>query len=139
MASRTRSSLSSKRKTKAQFFVLSAFIMITILFVMSQFIQPSQIFDTSSAIFVDEIFIFNNIKEKSIELVQISDNCNDLALNLAEFEQFANNFVLRKNADLIYNYQIVQPCADATRTTNFYIAIVSTSASVDSTFTAEAG
>lgn len=135
MVYRTRSSSSSKKSRKAQFFILSAFIMITILFVVSQFIQPSGIFDTSSAVLMDEIFIFNNIKEKSIETVKKSESCSDLALNLAEYKQFVQNFVTQRNAQLTYNYDL-SLCTDATLTTKFYIALVTTRASADSTFTA---
>ena len=133
---RMRNSSNSKRLNKAQFFILSAFVMVTILFVISQFIQPSGIFDTSSAVLMDEIFTFNNIKEKTIELVKISDSCSELNTNLEEYRQFVESFVTQKNARLVYNFDISQPCDDSVLTTDFYIAIVSPRASADSTFTA---
>lgn len=135
MASRTRSSSSSRRPGKAQFFILSAFIIITILFVVSQFIQPSGIFDTASAVLMDEIFVFNNIKEKSISIVKTSENCGDLGFNLEEYKQFVNGFVTQRNSKLTYNYDL-SSCTDATLTTSFYVALVSPRASADSTFTA---
>lgn len=136
MAFRTRNSSGSRRWGKAQFFILSAFIMITVLFVVSQFVQPSGIFDTASAVLSDEIFVFNNIKEKSISIVKLSESCSDLGFNLQEYEEFAQNFVRQRNARLVYNFDVVQPCSDAVLTTNFYIALVSPRASADSTFTA---
>lgn len=134
MASRTRSS-SSSRPGKAQFFILSAFVMITILFVVSQFIQPSGIFDTSSAVLADEVYIFNNIKEKSISIVKTSESCSDLNFNLNEYKGFVQNFVTQRNARLTFNFDL-SSCTDATLTTKFYIALVSPRASADSTFTA---
>jgi len=136
MASRTRSLSNFKRRSKAQFFILSAFIMITILFVVSQFIQPSGIFDTASAVLMDEVFVFNNIKEKSVSVVKLSESCGDLALNLEEYKEFAQNFVTRRNARLVYDYNIDQPCNDAVLSTRFYVVLISPRASADSTFTA---
>ncbi len=130
-----RSSSNSKHRGKAQFFVLSAFVMITILFVVSQFIQPSGIFDTSSAVLIDEIYIFNNIKEKSISIVKISENCRDLNFNLDEYKQFVVNFVTQRNAKLTYNFDL-SSCVDSSPNAKFYIALVSPRASLDSSFTA---
>lgn len=139
MASRTRSSSGSrKRSSKAQFFVLSAFVMIAIMFVMSQFIQPSGIFDTSSVVFMDEVFVFNNVKEKAEQVVQVSESCADLAFNLAEYEQFVEDFARQRNANLAFDFAVVQPCDDDVRMTNFYLSLVSTRASAESTFTAQA-
>ena len=110
--------------------------MITILFVVSQFIQPSTIFDTSNAALSDEAFLFNDIKEKSISTVKISGSCSDLSFNLQELKQFAQTFAAQRNYRLVYNYNIASPCNDATRTTSFYLALTSPRASADSTFTA---
>ena len=133
-----RSLLSYKRGSKAQFFVLSAFIIITILFIISQFLQPAGVFDTSSLIFTDEIFIFNNVKEKAIEVVQISEDCNSLSENLDEYKEFTQDFVRQRNANLILEYNITAPCSDAVRQTNFYMYLVSTRSTVESTFTTSA-
>ena len=131
-------SSSNRKGAKAQFFVLSAFIIITILFVISQFLQPSGVFDTSSIVFTDEIFIFNNVKEKAIEVVQVSENCNSLSSNLNEYKKFTEDFVRQRNANIILEYNITSPCIDSIRQTNFYIYLVSTRSTIDSTFTASA-
>ena len=133
-----RSLLKTRQGTKAQFFVLSAFIIITILFIISQFLQPSGVFDTSAVVFTDEIFIFNNVKEKAIEVVQISEDCNSLSENLDEYKEFTQDFVRQRNANLILEYNITSPCNDVVRETDFYIYLVSTRSTIDSTFTTAA-
>lgn len=135
MARRTRSSSVSKPGRKAQFFILSVFIMITILFVISEFIQPSSIFDTSSVVISDDVFTFNNIKEKAISVVDLSENCKDLSLNLEEYKNFIQKVATQKNQQIVFNYDL-SSCKDSTLTTDFYVALVSTHSSEDATFTA---
>jgi hypothetical protein len=110
--------------------------MVTIIFVVSQFTQPSGILDTSSAVLADETFLFNNIKEKSISIVKLSDSCRDLGFDLEEYKLFIEGFATQRNIRVVYDFEIVQPCSDATMTTDFYIALKSPRASTDSTFTA---
>ncbi len=127
-------SLSKSRK--AQFFILSAFAIISILFVISQWVEPFKIIDTSSAILDDEIFVFNNLKEQSILAVKNSKDCNDLKFNIEEFKLFVDNYILQKNMRLTFNYVITSPCVDSQLATEIYIAVSSTKTSMDSKFTA---
>jgi len=136
MASRTRSLSSLTRGRKAQFFLLSAFVMVAIMFIVSSFIQPSSVFDTSSAVLIDEVYIFNNIKEKAVSVVKLSDGCADLDGNIDEYRQFVQSFVGQRNARLVFNYTIAQPCSNAVMTTNFYVKLTSPRASIDARFTA---
>lgn len=135
MARRTRSS--SRSRMKAQFFVLSGFVMITMLFVLSQFVQPADVFDTSSVVLIDEPFIFNNIKEKAESVVKVSADCADLSSNLGEYRAFVEDYARQRNINLVFNY--VSPgCVDAVRLTNFDVQMVSTRTSISAAFTATA-
>jgi hypothetical protein len=135
MASRTRSSSRSSGH-KAQFFVLSAFVIIVILFVVSQFIQPAGILDSSSAVLIDEGFVYNNIRDKSIEVVKQTETCAELPLNLQEYKDFVQRFIAQRNVKVVYNFQVSQPCSESVMSTSFYLLIASPRASIDGSFTA---
>jgi hypothetical protein len=110
--------------------------MITIMFVVSTFIQPSNVFDTSSAVLMDEAFVFTNIREKTESVVKLSDSCADLDSNLGEYKQFIQSFIGQRNARLDFDYRIVQPCVDNILATDFYIRLTSPRASIDASFRA---
>lgn len=133
MASRTRSLLRSK---KAQFFVLSAFVIVTIIFFMSQWIEPYTIIDTSSVALMDEMFIFNNIKEKAIYTIRQSKDCDELNYNLAEYRYFVEEHILKKGYNLNMNYTIA-PCPkiDSPTVVAFKVALISSSSVLQSNFT----
>jgi hypothetical protein len=88
--------LSSK---KAQFFLLSAFAIITTIFSLSQWIEPYTITDTSQIVFQEEIFLFNNIVEKANETIRLSTK-DELKYNLKEFKLFVEDYAARKNLKL---------------------------------------
>ncbi len=136
MASRTRSSSSYRKGHKAQFFVLSAFVIITILFVVSQFVQPAAIFDSSSAVLVSEPFTFNNIRDKSEYIVKSAETCGDMTNGLNEFKAFVENFGTKRNTRITYNFNVVS-CVDSPRSgsVSFYLGVVSTAAGIDGRFT----
>lgn len=100
--------LSSSRK--AQFFVLTTFIMVSILYFVSKWLEPSTIPDTSVVALRDEPFVFNNVVEKAKETVKVSKSCEDLMFNLEEFKDFVESVVQVKNKWIIY-YQLQSPCA----------------------------
>jgi hypothetical protein len=102
--------LNTKGK-KAQFFVLSAFTIVAILYLISSWIQPYTIIDTSSVVLMQEPFVFNNIKEKAIETVRTSKSCDDLKYNLDEYTNFVNQFSASKNLYYNFNYS-VSPCVN---------------------------
>lgn len=98
-------------KSKAQFFILSAFVIAGILYLVSKWIQPLSVIDTSSAVLMDEFSIFNNIKEKMIYAVNGSKSCEDLRYNIDEYYNFVKNYVLSKGYGLDFNLSI-SPCYD---------------------------
>lgn len=116
MGSRTLSS-SKLRNKKAQFFVLSAFAIISIIFFVSRWIEPFTIIDTSAIALTEEPFVFNNIVEKAQATVTSSKDCDDLKFNLEEYKNFAREFVSKKNYQLIFDY--VVDCEGSSADVNF--------------------
>lgn len=110
--------------------------MITIMFIVSTFIQPSGVPDTSSVVLMDEVFVFNNIREKAESVVKLSDGCGDLGGNLGEYKQFVQTFVGQRNARLTFDYTVVQPCVEGVLATDFYVKLTSPRASIDASFRA---
>lgn len=94
------------KSKKAQFFILSAFAIITILYLISRWIEPYTIIDTSSVVFQEAPFIFNNIKEKIAATVIGSKSCEDVRFNLEEYKNFIKSYALEKGYDLELNYTI---------------------------------
>ncbi|HLC39503.1 MAG TPA: hypothetical protein VJJ76_01325 [archaeon] len=112
MKSRTRNSssfLKFAKRHKGQFFVLSAFAIVAMFFLISRWIEPFTIVDTSQVALMDEFFIFNNIKEKAIYAVNGSKSCEDLRYNLDEYRNFVQQYALEKNFKIDFNYTI-SPC-----------------------------
>lgn len=134
MAFRTRNLLkSSTRRRKAQFFVLSAFAIVSILYLVSSWIQPYTILDTSSAVLQQGPFVFNNLKEKAIATVNISKTCTDLMYDLDEYNNFITNYASSQNVNANFTYtipncqissgsQIVIPMNLTLKSTNAFIA-----------------
>ena len=133
MASRTASLLSSR---KAQFFILSAFAIVSVLYFVSRWIEPYTIIDTSAVALREEPFVFNNIREKAVELVETTKNCDELAYNLDEYKNFVKDFASMKNLDLTFNYTIDAPCSDSVLRTTFYMKLVSSTMRLESSFVA---
>lgn len=98
-----------RKKRKAQFFILAAFTMVTMFYFISRWIEPFSIIDTSQVPLMDEIFIFNNIKEKTIDVIKNSKTCTDLNYNLQEYRDFVINYALSKGYKLDFNY-LLTPC-----------------------------
>jgi uncharacterized protein YpmS len=95
---------SSLSYRKAQFFILSAFTIVTILFFVSKWIQPAAIIDTSKIVLSEEPFVFNNIKEKAIETIKKSKSCEELKYNLEEYKIFVFKFAVERNLNIEFNY-----------------------------------
>jgi len=131
MTFHTRSLLRSR---KAQFFVLSAFAIVTVVFFLSQWIEPYTIIDASSVALREEFFIFNNVKEKTVEAVKSSTNCDDLKYNLDEYKSFTEQFASTKNFDLNVSYYNKTVCDDAKLATYFTIKLRSSSSYIESSF-----
>jgi len=131
MAFRMRN-LSSSRK--AQFFVLSAFAIVSVLYFVSKWMEPYTIIDTSAVALREEPFIFNNVKEKAVEIVKNSKDCEDLAYNLDEYKNFVKDFSSIKNLDLNFSYTITNPCNSNLLETSFDIRLVSPTVKLGSSF-----
>lgn len=108
------------RSRKAQFFILSAFSIVSLLYLVSNWIRPFSIIDTSSVVLMEEPFVFNNIKEKAIDTVKISKDCEDLSYNLQEYKSFAEKFGIEKNFVITIDYTI-QSCTSTDTTVNFNV------------------
>lgn len=94
------------KSRKAQFFIISAFTIVTILYFISRWMEPYTIIDTSSIAGMEEPFIFNNIKEKAEYAINGSKNCEELKYNLEEYKFFSENYVLGKGYNFDLNYTI---------------------------------
>jgi hypothetical protein len=99
----------SVKRSKAQFFILSAIVIVGIVYFVSKWSEPYTILDTSSAATAEELFIFNNIKSKIIETARISKSCEELSYNLDEYESFVGDYLLSKNK-LYISHKFESPC-----------------------------
>lgn len=102
MAHRTRSSSKSKYR-KAQFFIISAFTIVTILYFVSRWMEPYTIPDTSIVVWNDEPFILNNIIEKAKDTIRDSEDLEEMNYNLQEFGDFVKEYGLIKNLDIDFD------------------------------------
>lgn len=91
------------KSKKAQFFVLSAFAIVSIIYFVSRWMEPYTIIDTSSAVSVEEPFIFNNIVEKANETIYISKSSDDLQYNIQEYKNFVQDYASSKNLQIIFD------------------------------------
>lgn len=91
------------RSRKAQFFVLSAFAIVTVIYFISRWVEPYTIIDTSAVVLMEEPFIFNNIVEKANETIYISKSVNDTKYNIEEYKQFVEEYALRKNLKITFD------------------------------------
>ncbi len=101
-----RSLLSSN---KAQFFVLSAVAVITILFLLSRLFEPSNVIDTSSVVLNEAPFIFENVKEKAASVINGSRSCEEAQFNLQEYKKLVEDYSIGKGYSLYFNYTST-PC-----------------------------
>jgi len=123
-------------KSKAQFFILSAFVIVTFLYFISRWIEPLNVIDTSQFVLVEDQFVFNNIRDKTIATVKISKDCQDLSYNLNEYKAFVQEYAAKKNMALSFNYVITQPCDDTILNTSFAISISSPNSFLNASFIA---
>ncbi len=98
-------SLSSK---KAQFFILTAVVIVGVFFTLSKYITPYAFVDTSRAVDAGEIFFFDNVKEKAIKTVEIINSTDDTELNntLQEYKTLVQEVAADKGFNLVFDYRI---------------------------------
>jgi hypothetical protein len=109
LSNRRTSSRTGLKRNKAQFFILSAIVIVGIVYFISRWSEPYTILDTSTAATGDDLFIFNNVKSKVFEIANMSKSCEELAYNLDEYESFVGNYLLGKNK-LYVSHSFETPC-----------------------------
>lgn len=124
------------KSRKAQFFVLSAFVIVSILLVISRWLEPLSIVDTSAVVLSEEPSVFNNIKEKAIGTVITSGSCEELPYNLEEYTDSIRKFSATKNFQINLDYKILEPCDNNILRTEFDLTLASPNSFVSSSFTA---
>jgi len=88
---------------KAQFFILTALVIVGVFYTLSKYINPYAFVDTSKAAGGGEIFFFDNVKDKAIKTIRISDSTN-FQNNLREYKNFVENMANEKGYNLVFNY-----------------------------------
>ena len=94
-----------KLSNKAQFFILTAVMIIGVFFTMSKYINQYSFIDTSKALEGAEIFMFQNIVEKANKTVQLS-NSTTIDENLKKYSSFAKNVTSKRGYILVFDYTI---------------------------------
>lgn len=122
------------KRRKAQFFILTGFAMVTVFYFISQWLEPFTIIDTSQVPLMDEVFIFNNIKEKTKTVVSDSKTCADLTYNLEEYRNYVVNYAFSKGYRLDFNY-LPTPCNPNFPVPLYYVRINMTLQSPRATLT----
>jgi hypothetical protein len=92
--------------------VLTGFVIISIFYLVSKWLEPYNVIDTSSAIMTEEPYIFNNIKQESFNIVDTSTSCSELVNSLEEYKRFVEDFAFRKLI-IYFDYSLETPCYEA--------------------------
>jgi hypothetical protein len=92
---------------KAQFFILSAFAMVSLAFFISRWMEPHTIIDVSELVMHEEPFLLNNLVEKAIQTVRESRSYEELRYNLEEYKQFVTRYVAGKGYHFNFTYEIM--------------------------------
>jgi hypothetical protein len=90
---------------KAQFFILTTVVIVGVFYTLSKYINPHVFVDTSRTGLAGEVFFFDNVKNKAIDTVQIS-NPLQLKSNLDEYKNFIGRMAGEKKYNLAFNYTI---------------------------------
>ena len=98
---------SSSNFRKGQFFIVTVVGLVSLFLVMSSLISPQSIKDTSEILTLEEPYFFQNVKEKLIETVQMSD-CVEIEKNLQTFVGFVSKVASEKGYKLYINYEVVE-------------------------------
>ena len=96
---------------KAEFFVLTTVVIVGVFYTLSKYINPYAFVDTSKAAMGREIFFFDNMKEKAIKTVEISDS-TELNDNLQEYANFVKDMASEKGYSLVFNYTVETSTVD---------------------------
>ncbi|MBL7169648.1 MAG: hypothetical protein ISS48_01345 [Candidatus Aenigmarchaeota archaeon] len=88
---------------KAQFFILTAVMIVGVFFTLSKYINQYSFIDTSKAVEGAEIFILENIVGKANKTVQISNTLN-FNSRLTTYKDFVGNMVADRGYTLSFNF-----------------------------------
>lgn len=109
---RSSSSSSTSSRPKAQFLVITAFVIVSIFYLVSKWMQPYTIPDTSEIVLAEEPYVFNNVKEKALDVVAASQSCDELVDNLDEYKAYVEDYAFRKLI-VYFDYSLETPCYEA--------------------------
>ncbi|MEX2739340.1 MAG: hypothetical protein Q6356_009775 [Candidatus Wukongarchaeota archaeon] len=96
---------------KAQFFILTTVVIVGVFYTLSKYINPYAFIDTSRAASGSETFFFDNVKEKAIKTVQIS-NETELETNLNQYKNFVEKMASDKGYSLSFGYVVQTSTVD---------------------------
>ncbi len=100
---------------KAQFFILTAVVIVGLFYGLSRYVNPFSFIDTSTAAKGDETFFFDNVKEKTIKLVKLSPS-SDLENNMKKYKALVQDVASDNGYVLTYGYNITQSAVDVSMT-----------------------
>jgi len=114
---------------KAQFFILTTVVIVGVFYTLSKYINPYAFIDTSKAASGSETFFFDNVKEKAIKTVQISDK-TELESNLNQYKIFVEKMASDKGYSLNFDYEVLVNAVD------FHMILTSERMKLEADFTA---
>lgn len=88
---------------KAQFFIMTTVTIVGVFYVLSKYMTPYSFIDTSKAVMGGEAFFLNNVKDKAIKTVEISDR-GEVSDNLEVYKNFVQNLAGEKGYNLVFSY-----------------------------------
>ncbi|MEM5777123.1 MAG: hypothetical protein QXJ06_01605 [Candidatus Aenigmatarchaeota archaeon] len=99
---------------KAQFFILTAVVFAGFFYMLSKYITPYSFIDTSKYVSSQEIFLFNNIKEKAIKTVKITqqNNPDGLVDNLITYREYAQKIARDNGYILFFEFDVNKETVD---------------------------
>ncbi|NCO97529.1 MAG: hypothetical protein COY38_03635 [Candidatus Aenigmarchaeota archaeon CG_4_10_14_0_8_um_filter_37_24] len=93
---------------KAQFFILTSVMIVFVFFSLSKYVNQYSLIDTSKVAEGAETFMFENIKEKAIKTIHIS-NFNNVDGRLQTYKDFVQDMANDRGYKLTFDYQVVPP------------------------------
>jgi len=89
--------------SKAQFFILTTVVIVGVFYALSKYINPYAFVDTSRGAKGEETFFFDNVREKAIKTIRLS-NSGNLPSNLNNYRNFVKNLASEKGYNLEFYY-----------------------------------
>lgn len=103
---------------KAQFFILTSVMIVGVFFTLSKYINNYSFIDTSKAVEGSEVFMLENIKDKAIKTMNISNSTN-FRSRLLTYKSFVEDMVAERGYTLIFDF------TNTTQVVNFNITLIS--------------